>query len=501
MNPRRLQEKSAGLQLVVTLLATLAVGSGAPAFAQGGGQEQHGAEVSKIVRLNRAPVSHEILKVHLPESAVKKLPNGLTVLLLEQHKLPTVAFALWIKTGALSDPKDMPGLAGFTAEMLKEGTTHRSSEQLATDVDSIGASLDATAAFGSNLTQVSASGLASSSDRLLELMSDMVVNATYPADELAKYQKRQLADLEEARSEPDFLADERFHKALYRDFPASVSTTTPEAINAASSARLKEFHDRTYAPSNAILGVVGDFKTDEMLALIAKHFGAWPDHAVDAPKLGELPPPEAKTIYLVDRPGSVQTNIVLGDYGARRVDPDYVPLVVMNRVLGDGPSARLFINLREEHGYTYGAYSQVGDDIYREPWQANTEVRTPVTDGSMHELMFELNRIRDQKVPDQELEEARNSIVARFALSLESPGRLLFYSMLVNYYGLPADYWNQYPAEVAEVSADTVEAAAKKYIDLDHLQVVCVGDSKQIKDVLKKYGPVEVYDSNGKRLE
>lgn len=487
------------LSMLMTVL-TLS-GIAVQARAQGGGREQHGSSISKVVRLNRAPVSKEILKVKLPRPVVSKLPNGLTLLVLEQHKLPTVAATLWIESGAMTDPKDMPGLASFTADMLKEGTTHRSSVQLANDVDSIGASLDASAQFGSNSTHVSVSGLATNTDRLLELMSDATLNPTFPQDELDKYKTRQLADLEQERSQPGFLAQERFRQALYRSFPASVTSATPDSVKGVTAADLKTFHDHYYVPSNAILGVVGDVKPDEVKQLVRKYFGDWKGPSPQKAKLSDVPPPAPFKIYLVDRPGSVQTNIVAGDYGARRVDADFVPLTVMNRVLGGGPQARLFLNLREVHGYTYGAYSRVGDDKYREAWAANTEVRTPVTDGSMHELMNEFNRIRSEKVPDGELDEARHAIVAGFALSLEQPQTLLRYWMLVQSYGLPQDYWDRYPVEVAQVSQDAVQTAAKKYVDLDHLQVVCVGDRKQIEDVLKKYGPVEIYDADGKRLE
>jgi predicted Zn-dependent peptidase len=478
------------------------------AFGQGG-QEQHTAELSKVVRLNRAPVSNEILKVHLPRPVVTKLPNGLRVLVLERHKLPMVNFILWIGTSDMSDPKDMPGLANFTAEMLREGTAHRTSAQLAADVDTIGASLNSFAGFGSTSSAVMASGLAPSADRILELISDVVLNPTFPSDELEKYKKRQLSDLEQQRSRPHVLGEERFRKALYQSFPASVTLPTPESINGVTPERLKEFHDRYYVPSNAILGVAGDVTQNEIMELIRKYFGDWKGQPVPADDWSHLPPPAPTKIYLVDRPDSVQTNILAGNYGARRIDRDYPALKVMNQVLGGGPQSRLFLNLREEHGYTYGAYSGVGDDKYREAWQANTEVRSAVTDGSMEQLMAEFKRIRDLKVPDAELNEARHAIVASFALSLERTQQVLFDWMIVQDQGLPMDYWDRYPVEVAETAPEAVQAAAQKYVDLPHLQIVCVGDPKQpgndqkqtIRQVLEKYGSVEVYDTNGKREE
>ena len=474
--------------------------TGTTTRAQGPGGEKATA-VSEVQRLNRAPVSKEVLRVKLPRPRETKLANGLTVLVLEQHKLPTVAFTLWVKAGALADPKGLPGLAKATAEMLREGTTHRTSAQLAADVDGLGASLTASAEFGADTSTVSASGLSESMDRLLELMSDVVLDPTFPADEFAKYQKRQLAQVEQERSEPGFLAQERFHKVLYGDFAASIVSGTPESIKAMTTAQLKDFHERYYVPNNALLGVVGDVQFDQVVSLIQKSFGGWKSHPVVPPDLGEISPPAPTKITLVDRPDSVQTNILAGDFAVRRADPDYVPLTVMNRVLGGGPSARLFLNLREKHGYTYGAYSYFTSDIYPGAWRASTEVRNAVTDGSMHELIEELKRIRTERVPESELDEARHSIVAGFALSLEQPATLLNFWMTANYFRLPQDYWDRYPEEIAKVSPEAVEQAAKKYVDLEHLQFVCVGDGKQIKDTLKKYGPVEVYDADGKRLE
>ena len=257
-------------------LATVAAGL----LATGLSAQQHGAEPSRVVRLNRAPVNKEILRVHLPRPVETRLANGLTVLVLEEHKLPAVTFALWIKTGALADPKDVPGLAKFTAEMLREGTTHRTSAQVASDVDEIGATLAASADFGSSISSVFATGLSESADRLLDLVSDVVLNPTFPEDELAKYRTRELADLEQERSRPNFLASEKFHQVLYRTFPAAVASATPDSVKRATPEALRQFHDRYYAPNNAILCLVGDVKVDQAVALLKKYFGDWKNHPV-----------------------------------------------------------------------------------------------------------------------------------------------------------------------------------------------------------------------------
>lgn len=459
-------------------------------FAQAGGGQDKAVPLSSVERLNRAPVSKEILKVKLPQASTHKLPNGMTVLILEQHKLPTIALELDMEPGAIADPT--PGMAKFTAEMLREGTAKRTSAAISSAVDDIGAQFVGDADFGGSDATIYIAGLTDSTETLFDLLSDIVIHPNFPEEELEKYKKRQLGELEDEMSRPGFLADREFHKALYGNTNYAVTTATAEQISGVTSAMLSEYHHKYYVPGNAVLGIVGDVNTDDVMKLVEKYFGAWPKSAPPAVKLAEVPAPQPKKIVLVDRPGSVQTNIVAGDLGIKRTDPDYFALTVMDRIVGGGPSARLFLNLRERHGYTYGAYSQASSDVYRGTWAANTEVRTAVTDGSLHELFSEFNRIRTEPVPVGELDEAKRALVASFALSLEDQLQLLGDALEVHHFGLPADYWDKYPERIDAIDAAAVQAAAKKYVDVDHMQVICVGDGKEIKDVLAKYGPVEV---------
>jgi zinc protease len=212
--------------------------------------------------------------------------------------------------------------------------------------------------------------------------------------------------------------------------------------------------------------------------------------------LPDAPTSEPSKVILVDRPSSVQTYIIAGTRTKGRTDPDYYSLVVMNDVLGGGPQARLFLDLREEHSYTYGAYSAASTNLYPGDWHGYAAVRTPVTDGSMAQFVYEYKRIASEAVPGGELDVHR-SIIAGFALSLEQPSQVLDSWMAVQYYGLPQDYWDRYPDRISAVDAAAVQAAARKYVDLAHMQWVAVGDRKQIEDVLKKYGPVTVVDADG----
>ena len=187
----------------------------------------------------------------------------------------------------------------------------------------------------------------------------------------------------------------------------------------------------------------------------------------------------------------------MGNVVLDRKHPDYIPLTVMNDVLGGSAAARLFINLREEKGYTYGAYSSFSALKYPGAWSAYADVRTEVTDGAMTEFLEEIRRIREEKVPEVELEEVKRSIVAGFALSLERPSGLLRYSTIREIYEFGDDYWDRYPAQIMAVTADDVGRMAEKYLNPDALQIIAVGDASQIREVMEKYGPVEMYDTEG----
>jgi zinc protease len=463
-------------------------------LAQG---QDKGTSVSKVERLNRAPVSKEILRVQLPRPTVIKLKNGLTLVLQEDHKLPTVAFTMWIRPGQLADTKDLAGEASFTAEMLREGTAKRTSAQIASEVESMGASLEASSRFGVSYTVVDASGLIVDAEKILDLMSDVVLHPNFPADELAKFKQSEGATLEQQLANPTFLGQQAFRRVVFGDTPMAIGSPTKESLEKISVENLKQFHDKHYVPGNSILGITGDFKAADMRTLIEKYFGAWSGAAEPAETFPAAVPQPTK-ITLVDRPGSVQSFIVGGDRTVRRTDPEYYGLVVMNQIVGGGPQARLFLDLREEHSLTYGAYSRLSADVYPGVWYALSPVRTTVTGEAMERFIFEFKKINNELTPQGELDEAHRAIVANFALSLEQPAQILNDWLTVQYYALPVDYWDKYPDHIDAIDAAKVQATAKKYVDLDHLQWVCVGDRKQIQDALAKYGTVNVVDVGGK---
>lgn len=478
--------------MMIVMVWSLALGQGAP-----GGQSQQTTKGAVIK--GKAPVNKEILKVKLPRAQEATLPNGLRVVVLPATKVPTFNMQMVVLSGGLSDKADYRGLAAFTATLLREGTKTRSSKDIAEQVDALGATLTANSGLSTITSVVSTSGLVENLDQSLALFSDVVRNPIFPQEEVEKYKTRTLAQLQLQRSFPQFLAQERFNRAIYgADHPASLITPPAESIKKLSSKDLAEFHSTYYRPNNAILAVVGDVTLKEIMPKIEKAFGDWAKGDVPAANIPTAPEQGDAKIYLIDRPGSVQTVIQLGTLGIERTSPDYFAVLMADRVLGGGPSGRLFLNLREDKGYTYGAYSSFGGSKFRGTWGASSEVRTDVTEGAMKEFMYELNRLRNEKVPAEELENAKRAIVGSFALSLEQPNTLLQNIITQKLYNLPADYWDTYPQKVAAITADDIQRVAKKYMDLDHLQVVAVGDAAKAREILSKYGKVEVFDAEGK---
>ena len=468
-------------------------------WSQGESAQDKSIPTSKVERLNRAPVSKEILKVKLPRPIETTLPNGISLMILEDHRFPLVTVQFDIDgAGPMYEPAGQPGLASATARMLNEGTKTRTSRQIAEQIDSLGASFSASAGFGSGSTVVTASGLSDTFEQWFALTADVLLHPSFPADELAQYQSRAKPALLQQRSQPGFLANQTMSRALFGTYPAAVVSATPESLDSLTPQMLADWRNQRYAPQNTILAISGDVHAETLIPKLRQWLAEWRRSELRVNFSPAPAPAKKEKIFLVSRPASVQTTLLMGNLAIDRGNPDYPALVVLNEVLGAGSASRLFLNLREEKGYTYGVYSNLIARKYAGPWTAGGDLRTEVTDGAMTEFLRELNRIRDEKVPDNELDAARRSVVARFALSLESPQQLIGYAITRKTYKFPADYWDKYPAQITAINADDVQRVARKYINPATMQVVAVGDADRIKTILEKYGPVEIVDASGK---
>jgi zinc protease len=456
---------------------------------------------SAVERKGRAPVSNDVLRVKLPTPVETVLENGLTVIVLEDHRFPTVTLQVGISgAGSLYDPPNLPGLSSITAQMLRQGTKARSSRQIAEDVENLGAEFSVSSPFGSSSTTVAASGLSDNFDAWFELFADVLLQPVFPTDELNGLKQRTKTQLRQSRATAPFLVTERFARAVYGDHPARVQSTTPEALDAMTSEILARHYAETYLPQNAILTIVGDVNAGRVIRKAQDRLGRW----TETDRKETVPPHPSRVpatrILLVDRPNSAQTSLMLGNIGLDRRDPDYIPLLVMNQVVG-GERGRLFLKLREERGYTYGAGSTFTAFKYPGPWRMTADVRADATEDSLRLMLQEASRIREEKVPEAELESARRALASRFALSLEDPAQLVTYLNIRKIYGFSADYWDTYPAKIMAVSADEVQRVAQKYVDPAALVIVVVGDRQRIEPAIRKFGTVEGFDAEGRPVE
>jgi len=453
-----------------------------------------------VVKKGKVPVSNDILKVKLPKPSEVDLPNGIHLMVLEDHRLPQVSFQIFIPgAGGYYDPADLPGLAGFVAALAREGTASRTSEQISEQLEVMAANLTVTAGTGMEAT-VAGSCLSDQVDRLLEIAADVMLHPSFAAEELARYKQRTRAQLTQQRSNPGFLAAELFNRVVYGTHPASRIAPTAASLDAVTRDNLAAFHRARYVPDHAAMAIAGDISPADARKLVEGRLTAWSKSASPPPAVADPAELTAPKIAFIGRPNSVQTNLIVGTQAISRTSPDYDVLQVMNKVIGGGPTGRLFIHLREEKGYTYGAGSGLSAPMFRGDWSASTSVRSEVTEPALRDLLAEIAQLRDQPVSTQELADAKRSMIASFALSLESPTQLLNYAVTRWRYKLAANYWDTYPDRLSAVTADEIQAAARKYLDARRLQIVAVGDPARVADVLKKLGEVEAFDTDGKRV-
>jgi zinc protease len=459
------------------------------------------AQSSGLVKKGRAPVSSTVLKVKLPTPEEADAANGLHLIVLTDHRLPRVSFQVIVPgAGGYYDPDGKVGLAAYTAQMMREGTATRTSQQMSQDLETLAAQVTVVSGLSATSATVSGGSLTDDLPRVFEIASDVLQHPSFPADEWERLKTRTKAGLQQQRTQPGFLAAEMFNRVVYGSHPASRVGSTPQAVDAISRDDMVTFHRGHFVPDHAAVAFAGDITLADARKLVEATLGGWKKSGAPAATVTNPVPAPAPKVYLVSRPSSVQTTFVVGAQSMTRTDPDYEKLTVANRVLG-GTMGRLFRHLREEKGYTYGIGSGFGASRYVGDWSASTSVRTEVTEAALTDLLDEIAGMRDKPVPVDELEDAKRAIVAGFALSLESPQRMLGYYTERWTYGLPSDYWDTYPSRISAVTAADVQAMARKYWDGSRLQIVAVGDASKITDILRKSGRLEVFDADGNAVK
>jgi zinc protease len=425
-----------------------------------------------------------------PDYDLLTLSNGIRLIIVKNTELPTIQMRLLIDRKPILEG-EFAGYIDIAGQLMRQGTVKRSKDQLDKEVDLIGASL------GASGTAVYGGGLSKYTEKLFELFSDLVLHPSFPQEELDKLKDQSISGIKYRKTEPNAIVNVVRQRLLYSDKHPYGEIETEESIKKITRNKCLEMYNTYYKPNHAIMAVVGDVDKKNIVVLMNKYFGTWKRGPLPEPVFESPKPIEKTTVALVDRAISVQSVIrVTQIVDLPRTSPDVPSVEVMNTILGGG-IFRLFVNLREKHAYTYGAYSSLGPDELIGNFTASTSVRNTVTDSALTEIFYELRRMGKDPVEQKELQMAKNYLSGNFVRSLENGATIAEYAINLERFKLPKDYYKTYLKRVDAVTAAEVQKAAQKYIQPDKMYIVAVGAAKDVKDKLAAFGTVKMYDEDG----
>jgi zinc protease len=441
-------------------------------------------------------------QVSLPPITTRQLPNGLRLMIVEQHELPLADFVLLVGSGSTADPASKPGIANLLSAMLREGTTTRKSLEIADQIAFLGIRLSPTSSWESSTLSLHTP--TAQLDSALALFADVALHPSFPANEFERVRKTQLTELLQLRDQGAAIASIAFPAIIYGSaHPYGAPAQGTEAsVKALTTGDLQSYYQANFRPNNATLIVVGDVTPAQVEQKINTLFGSW--QRADIPQINYSDPPKSgtTTIFLIDKPGAAQSSFRIGAVGVPRSTQDYFALTVMNTILGGSFSSRLNQNLRETRGYTYGAGSRFDMRRAAGPFLASAEIVTAKSDSALLEFMKELNGIR-QVVPPAELSRAKRYLQLQLPGNFETTQQIAAALVPVALYGLPLDYYNNYVQNIEGVTQTDVARVAQQYINPGSLAVVIVGDRKTIEAGLKatNVGPIAIRDISGQPIQ
>ena len=434
----------------------------------------------------KRPVAQPVPRVQLPDIQKATLSNGLNVWLVEHHELPLVAFNLVIQAGADHDPLKMPGLASITADVIDEGTKTRDALEISDELQSIGADLRVQSSQDG--TFMSLGTLTKHLDLALSVYTDVLMNPAFPEKEFDRIKKQRITALLQQKDQPAMIASLAFNHILYGpDHPYGNNQTGTEAsLNSMTREDLQKFYSSFYRPNNATLIIVGDVTLKDMAKRLEQSLAGWKGAAIPAVAIPAASAPDQRRVYLIDKPGAAQSEIRIGYPALARNTPDFFPVTLMSRILGGQFTSRLNLNLREKHGYTYGARCGFSFNKQPGPFTASAGVTTAKTDSSLREFFYEIDRMQSDGATLEELEFVKKGFSGAFALSFETPAQIAGALQNIVLYKLPEDYYARYLESIDKVSLADVNRVAKKYLDSSRMAAVVVGDLKVIQADVKK---------------
>lgn len=435
--------------------------------------------------------------LNLPKITEKKLANGLTVVLAPLPNVPKITAILTFRSATTaSDRQDHPGIAQIAAAVANEGTDTRTSKQIKEELRSIGGSLN----LGSDAdsTTMNATSLSEFSARLFDLMSDVAQHPSFPDTEVKLAQENTIQQIRAGRADPGFLVNERFQKAVFGDHPYSFVVPDEKSINALTRADLRAFVTKVYLPNASHLIVVGDIDVDKTFAEIEKAFGGWKSGPAPPDENPPVPKREKRQIYFVDRPGSVQSAIYVGNVSIPRKDKDYFAIRTADTIFGGSFYSRLTRNIREAKGYTYSPFSSADTRAKTGSILTGAFVRNEVTGPTLLEIFYELDRMRVLPVTDEELSAAKEYSTGNFSVELASQQGLAGRINTVYTYDLDSNFINDFRPKIEALTVADIQKAAAKYFDTYRAAIVIVGDWEKVKEQVVPFGDVTIYDAEGK---
>jgi zinc protease len=433
-----------------------------------------------------------------PCRTTRTLSNGMQVVLAEEHTFPKISAQLFFRSGNAVVAHRTPGLADLTATVVRTGTASRTSRQIEEDLRRMGADLATTA--GADSSAISVAGVAEFSAGILEMMAELARDASFPGEEFERERRRKIEGLRIERTTPGFLAGERMRRVLFGEHPYAIVAPTEEQVVSYHRDQLEKFYQENYTPANALLIVVGDFASAEMLERIEKIFGAWKAAAPEFPKPPTAPRAVGRHVSLVHLPGTVQTQVVVGNLAITRHDPDWYRLVLANSIYGGAFHSRLVINIREQKGYTYSPRSGLNALRQYGYFAVNAAVRNDVAAATLTEIFYEMDRMRSLPVTAEELESARNYLSGVFSLGVATQDGLIGQLSAIYLDRLPEDYLETYREKIRALTAEDILAAARRHFDSANAQIVLVGDREQIGEQAALFGDVTLYDAAGRHI-
>jgi len=434
--------------------------------------------------------------LNLPKLTEKKLANGLTVVLAPLHNVPKVSSVLSFRSATTaSDREAHPGIAQIVAAVANEGTDTRTSKQIKEELRSIGGSLGLSSDADS--TTMTGTALSEFSARLFELMSDVTQHPSFPDTEVKLAQENMIQGIRAGRADPGFLANERFQKAVFGNHPYSFVVPDEKSINALTRNDLRAFVTKYYLPNAAYLIVVGDIEVDKTFAEIEKAFAGWKSGTLPPDENPPVPKREKRQIYFVNRPGSIQSAIYIGNVSIPRKDKDYFAIRTADTIFGGSFYSRLTRNIRESKGYTYSPFSSSNTRAKTGTFFAGAFVRNEVTGPTLLEIFYELDRMRVLPVTDEELSAAKEFSTGNFSGELANQISLAGRINTVYIYDLDKNFINDFRPKIEALTAADIQKAAAKYFDTYRAAVVIVGDWEKVKDQVTPFGEVTMYDAEG----